>query len=53
MVKGVFRIFRVKKVMEITGWPDFYLYKIQSRRKRAWKAMLRRLAAEKSEEESK
>ncbi|MGD2084939.1 MAG: hypothetical protein PVH61_02025 [Candidatus Aminicenantes bacterium] len=53
MVKGVFRIFRVKKVMEITGWPDFYLYKIQSRRKRAWKLMLRRLAAKESKEESK
>lgn len=53
MVKGVFRIFRVKKVMEITGWPDFYLYKIQRRRLRAWKAMLRRLAAEESKEESK
>jgi hypothetical protein len=49
MVKGVFRIFRVKKVMEITGWPGFYLYKIQGRRLRAWKAMLRRLAAEESE----
>ena len=46
MVKGVFRIFRVKKVMNINGLPDFYLYKIESRRKRAWKMMLRRLAAE-------
>jgi hypothetical protein len=48
MVKGVFRLFTVKKVMEITGWPDFYLYKIQSRRMKAWKSMLRRLAAEES-----
>jgi hypothetical protein len=48
MVKGVFRLFTVKKVMEVTGWPDFYLYKIQSRRMKAWKAMLRRLAAEES-----
>jgi hypothetical protein len=53
MVKGVLRIFRVKKVMEITGWPDFYLYKIQGRRLRAWKAMLRRLATEESEKRSK
>jgi hypothetical protein len=49
MIKGVFRIFRVKKVMEITGWPGFYLYKIQGRRPRAWKAMLRRLAAKESD----
>ena len=53
VVKGVLRIFKVKKVMEITGWPDFYLYKIQGRRMRAWRNMLRRLAAEESKEESK
>ncbi len=53
MVKGVFRIFTVKKAMEITGWPDFYLYKIESRRMRAWKAMLRRLAANESDQVSK
>ena len=53
MVKGVFRIFTVKKVMEITGWPDFYLYKIESRRMRAWRAMLRRLAANEGEKVSK
>jgi hypothetical protein len=53
VIKGILRIFKVKKVMEITGWPGFFLYKIQGRRMRAWKNMLRRLAAEERKEESK
>jgi hypothetical protein len=49
MIKGILRIFRVKKILKITGWQNFFLYKIESLRKRAWKGMLRRQAAEEKE----
>jgi len=37
-VKQLFKLFRINKVLELDGWPNFYLYKVKNRILRVWRA---------------
>ena len=40
-LKKLFEVFRVENVLTVKQWPDFYLYKIVSRKKFAYEKMIR------------